>query len=115
MPLFDRLLRAGETKLVKRLARIAQHIETLEPEVQELSDAALRAKTAEFVLRHRGRWSAEVEKRLLAGEALVVDELPDDGSATTRPSRWTSCSPRRSPWSARPRSARSASARSPCS
>ena len=80
MPLFDRLLRAGETKLVKRLARIAQHIETLEPEVQELSDAALRAKTAEFVLRHRGRWSAEVEKRLLAGEAIVVDELPDEGS-----------------------------------
>ncbi|HEX3257290.1 MAG TPA: preprotein translocase subunit SecA [Pseudonocardia sp.] len=79
MPLFDRLLRAGETKLVKRLARIAQHIETLEPEVQELSDAALRAKTVEFALRHRGRWSAEVEKRLLAGEALVVDELPDEG------------------------------------
>ena len=41
MPLFDRLLRAGETKLVKRLARIAQHIETLEPEVRELSDDAL--------------------------------------------------------------------------
>jgi preprotein translocase subunit SecA len=80
VPLFDRLLRAGETKLVKRLARIAQHIETLEPEVQELSDAALRAKTVEFALRHRGRWSAEVEKRLLAGEALVVDEMPDDGS-----------------------------------
>ena len=80
MPLFDRLLRAGETKLVKRLARIAQHIETLEPEVQELSDAALRAKTAEFLLRHRGRWSAEVEKRLLAGEPIVLDELPDDGS-----------------------------------
>jgi preprotein translocase subunit SecA len=79
VPLFDRLLRAGETKLVKRLARIAQHIETLEPEVQELSDAALRAKTVEFALRHRGRWSAEVEKRLLAGEALVVDELPDEG------------------------------------
>ena len=80
MPLFDRLLRAGETKLVKRLARIAQHIEELEPEVQELSDAALRAKTAEFLLRHRGRWSTEVEQRLLAGEPIVLDELPDDGS-----------------------------------
>ena len=42
MPLLNRLLRAGETKLVKRLSRIAQHIETLEPEVQELDDAALR-------------------------------------------------------------------------
>ena len=53
MPLLNRLLRAGETKLVKRLARIAEHIETLEPEVHELDDAALRAKTAEFQLRYR--------------------------------------------------------------
>ncbi len=80
MPLLNRLLRAGETKLVKRLSRIAQHIETLEPEVQELDDAALRAKTAEFQLRYRGRWSAAVEKRLFAGEVIVLDELPDDGS-----------------------------------
>ncbi|MBV9921655.1 MAG: hypothetical protein JOY78_12495, partial [Pseudonocardia sp.] len=79
MPLLNRLLRAGETKLVKRLARIAEHIETLEPEVKELSDTALRAKTAEFMLRHRGRWSTEVEKRLLAGEAIVLDEMPDEG------------------------------------
>jgi preprotein translocase subunit SecA len=79
VPLLNRLLRAGETKLVKRLARIAEHIETLEPEVQELSDAALRAKTAELMLRHRGRWSTEVEKRLLAGEAIVLDEMPDEG------------------------------------
>ena len=101
MPLFDRLLRAGETKLVKRLARIAQHIDTLEPEVQELSDAR-SARRPPSSAAHRGRWSAEVEKRLLAGEVIVVDELPDDGSYDP-PSRWTSCSPRRSPWSARPR------------
>ena len=30
MPLLTRLLRAGETKLVKRLGRIAAHIDTLE-------------------------------------------------------------------------------------
>jgi preprotein translocase subunit SecA len=29
VPLLNRLLRAGETKLVKRLARIAEHIDTL--------------------------------------------------------------------------------------
>ncbi|HEY0815266.1 MAG TPA: DEAD/DEAH box helicase, partial [Pseudonocardia sp.] len=79
MPLFDRLLRAGETKLVKRLARIAEHIETLEPEVKELDDDALRAKTAEFQLRYRGRWNAEVEKSLHAGELIVLDELPEPG------------------------------------
>jgi preprotein translocase subunit SecA len=48
----DRLLRAGEHKLVKRLARIADHIETLEPETQRLSDAELRAKTDEFRSRY---------------------------------------------------------------
>ena len=52
MPLFTRLLRAGETKLVKRLGRIAAHIDTLEPDIQALSDVELRARTDEFRARH---------------------------------------------------------------
>ncbi|MDT0348832.1 preprotein translocase subunit SecA [Pseudonocardia sp. DSM 45834] len=52
MPLFSRLLRAGETKLVKRLGRIAAHIDTLESETQALTDAELRAKTDEFRTRY---------------------------------------------------------------
>ncbi|HEY1971095.1 MAG TPA: preprotein translocase subunit SecA [Pseudonocardia sp.] len=48
----NRLLRAGETKLVRRLSRIAEHIDTLEPDIQPLSDAQLRAKTDEFRARH---------------------------------------------------------------
>jgi preprotein translocase subunit SecA len=48
VPLLDRLLRAGETKLVKRLGRIAAHIDTLEADVEGLTDAELRAKTDEF-------------------------------------------------------------------
>jgi preprotein translocase subunit SecA len=52
VPLFSRLLRAGETKLVKRLGRIAAHIDTLEAETQALTDAELRAKTDEFRTRH---------------------------------------------------------------
>ncbi|MDT7580730.1 MAG: preprotein translocase subunit SecA, partial [Pseudonocardiales bacterium] len=52
MPLFSRLLRAGETKLVKRLGRIAAHIDTLEPGMQGLTDAELRAKTDEFKARY---------------------------------------------------------------
>ena len=52
MPLFTRLLRAGETKMVKRLDRIAAHIDTLEPDVQPLTDAELRAKTDEFKARY---------------------------------------------------------------
>ena len=52
VPLFTRLLRAGETKLVKRLGKIAAHIDTLEPDVQKLTDAELRAKTDEFRARY---------------------------------------------------------------
>jgi preprotein translocase subunit SecA len=48
----NRLLRAGETKLVRRLARIADHIDTLEAGCTPLSDGALRAKTEEFRRRH---------------------------------------------------------------
>uniref|UniRef100_UPI0037C6920B preprotein translocase subunit SecA n=1 Tax=Pseudonocardia charpentierae TaxID=3075545 RepID=UPI0037C6920B len=50
--MFSRLLRAGETKLVKRLGRIAAHIDTLESETQALTDAELRAKTDEFRTRY---------------------------------------------------------------
>ncbi|WP_219413125.1 preprotein translocase subunit SecA [Pseudonocardia nigra] len=53
MPLLNRLLRAGETKLVKRLARYADDIDALEPEMQALTDAQLRAKTDEFRERYQ--------------------------------------------------------------
>jgi preprotein translocase subunit SecA len=53
VPLLNRLLRAGETKLVKRLAKYADVIEGLEPEMQALTDAELRAKTDEFIERYR--------------------------------------------------------------
>ncbi|MBW0135982.1 preprotein translocase subunit SecA [Pseudonocardia abyssalis] len=71
MPLLDRLLRAGETKLVKRLGRIAAHIDTLEPDVEGLTDAELRAKTDEF----RGRFAdGETLDELLPEAFAVVRE-----------------------------------------
>ncbi|WP_409185223.1 preprotein translocase subunit SecA [Amycolatopsis sp. VS8301801F10] len=48
----NRLLRAGEGKMVKRLRNIADHINTLEDDVKDLSDAELRAKTDEFRERY---------------------------------------------------------------
>jgi preprotein translocase subunit SecA len=53
VPLLNRLLRAGETKLVKRLAKYAKEIDALEPEMQALTDAELRAKTDEFRERYQ--------------------------------------------------------------
>ncbi|XVS63657.1 preprotein translocase subunit SecA [Actinosynnema sp. CA-299493] len=48
----SRLLRAGEGKMLKRLRNIAAHINNLEDDVVDLSDAELRAKTDEFRKRH---------------------------------------------------------------
>jgi preprotein translocase subunit SecA len=70
VPLLNRLLRAGETKLVKRLGRIAEHIDTLEPDVVALTDTELRDKTDEF------------RKRYAEGESL--DELLPEAFAVVR-------------------------------
>ena len=45
---FEKALRFGEGRRMKRLAEQASYIATLEPEFQGLSDDELRAKTAEF-------------------------------------------------------------------
>ena len=45
---FEKVLRAGEGRRVKRLAGQAAYITSLEPDFQKLSDDELRAKTAEF-------------------------------------------------------------------
>jgi preprotein translocase subunit SecA len=84
VPLFARLLRAGETKLVKRLGKIAAHIDTLEADVQALTDAELRGE------------DRRVPRRFADGESL--DELLPEAFAVVREGR----------------SARSASATSRC-
>ncbi len=70
----NRLLRAGEGKMVKRLRNIADHINTLEDDVKGLSDAALRAKTDEFRKRHAD------------GESL--DDLLPEAFAVAREAAW---------------------------
>ncbi|WP_277068665.1 preprotein translocase subunit SecA [Saccharomonospora viridis] len=70
--LLNRLLRAGEGKMVKRLRRIADHVNTLEDDVKDLSDAELQAKTDEF------------RKRYSDGESL--DDLLPEAFAVVRES-----------------------------
>ncbi len=45
---FEKVLRLGEGRRVKRLAQQAAYISTLEPDFEQLSDAELAAKTVEF-------------------------------------------------------------------
>ncbi|MEY4888284.1 MAG: hypothetical protein RL237_347, partial [Actinomycetota bacterium] len=48
MSLLDKILRAGEGKAVKELAKIAQQINKFESEILSLDDQGLRNKTEQF-------------------------------------------------------------------
>src|SRR3954454_2758931 len=48
MQSFEKVLRFGEGKRMKKLAQQAAYIDTLEPDFQKLSDDELRGKTVEF-------------------------------------------------------------------
>src|SRR3954466_11669365 len=67
---FEKVLRFGEGRRVKRLKQQAEYIATLEPDFQALSDEELTAKTVEF------------RERLANGETL--DELLFEAFAAVR-------------------------------
>src|SRR6476619_3141012 len=67
---FEKVLRVGEGRRLKRLKEQAQYIGTLEPAFEKLSDAELAAKTVEF------------RQRVANGEHL--DEILFEAFATTR-------------------------------
>ncbi|QNG19427.1 preprotein translocase subunit SecA [Rhodococcus triatomae] len=70
----SKLLRVGEGRMVKRLKHIADHVESLEPDFESLTDAELQAKTDEF------------RRRFTDGEAL--DELLPEAFAVAREASW---------------------------
>ena len=70
MGALDRLLRAGEGKKLRAIAALVPDINAFEPELQALSDEALRAKTTEF------------KDRIERGEE--VDDLLIEAFAVTR-------------------------------
>src|SRR3954452_3618392 len=67
---FEKVLRVGEGRRLKRLQQQAQYVGTLEPDFEKLSDAELAAKTVEF------------RERFANGESL--DELLFEGFAAVR-------------------------------
>jgi len=70
----SKLLRLGEGRMVKRLAKVADYVDTLSDDVAELTDAELRAKTDEFKKRHAD------------GESL--DDLLPEAFAVAREAAW---------------------------
>ncbi|AXN43218.1 Protein translocase subunit SecA [Mycobacterium marinum] len=72
--MLSKLLRVGEGRMIKRLKKVADYVESLSGDVEKLTDAELRAKTDEFKKRH-----AE-------GESL--DELLPEAFAVAREAAW---------------------------
>ncbi|MCT2338424.1 preprotein translocase subunit SecA [Corynebacterium sp. p3-SID1056] len=70
----SKLLRAGEGRTVKRLAKIADQVIALEGEYEKLTDEELKAKTDEF------------KQRIADGESL--DDILLDAFATAREASW---------------------------
>src|SRR5579871_6724383 len=66
---FEKFLRFGEGRRMKRIQEQAAYIATLEPEFQALSDADLRAKTVEF--RQRLENGADLDDLLFEAFAAV--------------------------------------------
>src|SRR5215510_9627714 len=66
---FEKFLRFGEGRRMKRLQQQAEYVTTLEPEFQALSDADLRAKTTEF--RERLANGEDLEELLFEAYAAV--------------------------------------------
>lgn len=69
-PLLDKILRAGEGKILRKLAKLAEQTNALEPDFVAMSDAELREMTQEF------------KNRLATGEDL--DDLLPEAFATVR-------------------------------
>ena len=72
--MLSKLLRLGEGRMVKRLKRIADHVNGLSDDIEKLSDAELRAKTEEF------------KKRFEGGESL--DDMLPEAFAVAREAAW---------------------------
>ncbi|WP_020102941.1 preprotein translocase subunit SecA [Mycobacterium sp. 360MFTsu5.1] len=72
--MLSKLLRIGEGRMVKRLQKVADYVNTLSDDVEKLSDDELRGKTEEF------------KKRIADGESL--DDLLPEAFAVAREAAW---------------------------
>ncbi len=87
---FDKIGKFGEGRKVKRLAEIAALVNTFEPELGDLSDAELRAKSDGFRARlAEAREGLEDEEAKAAEKAVLDDILPEAFACVREASRRT--------------------------
>src|SRR5437763_14819796 len=73
---FEKVLRAGEGRRLKRIAEQAEYVLSLQPEFEKLSDDELRGKTAEF--RQRLENGEELENLLFEAYAAIREAFRRD-------------------------------------
>ncbi|MFC7310489.1 preprotein translocase subunit SecA [Streptomyces monticola] len=78
MSVFNKLMRAGEGKILRKLHRIADQVNSIEEDFVNLSDAELRALTDEYKERYQ-EW---VDSEGKSGDSL--DDLLPEAFATVR-------------------------------
>src|SRR6478609_2453121 len=70
----EKLIAGGDGRKIKRLQAMVDTVNTFEPEIEELSDAELRAKTDEFKARVGGAGGGESLDDILPEAFAVVRE-----------------------------------------
>ncbi len=78
MSVFNKLMRAGEGKILRKLHRIADQVNSIEEDFEGLSDAELRALTEEY----KERYQEYVDSDGKSGDSL--DDLLPEAFATVR-------------------------------
>src|SRR5438128_406959 len=73
---FEKVLRVGEGRRLKRIAEQAEYVLSLQPEFEKLSDDELRGKTAEF--RQRLENGEELENLLFEAYAAIREAFRRD-------------------------------------
>ena len=85
--LLDRIMRAGEGKILRDLSKLVVKVNGFEASISPLTDDALRAKTDEFKSRLN---SGETLDDLLP-EAFAVASLRCSADGWSSPSPWQYC------------------------
>src|SRR6266536_3700697 len=73
---FEKVLRVGEGRRLKRIAEQAEYVLSLQPDFERLSDEELRAKTAEF--RQRLENGEELDHLLFEAYAAIRESFRRD-------------------------------------
>jgi preprotein translocase subunit SecA len=85
-PVIDKILRAGEGKILRKLKKLADQVNSIEEDFLEMSDAELRELTDTYRERHAERVAELTEKGKSEKDAIKesLDELLPEAFATAR-------------------------------